>query len=90
MHLLHSLIISYALDAYLFKLYCYIITLTNKGVKKMNDKDIKDLISTLKEINSNLKIMSLIVIKESGISKDTFNAIEKNKPFYLKVYDLLK
>ena len=56
----------------------------------MNDKDIKDLISTLKEINSNLKVMSLVVIKESGISKDTFNAIEKNKPFYLKVWELLK
>tara|TARA_R100001086_G_scaffold178363_1_gene98766 strand:- start:317 stop:532 length:216 start_codon:yes stop_codon:yes gene_type:complete len=68
----------------------YNINQTIEELKKMSDKDIKDLISTLKEINSNLKIMSLIVIKESGISKDTFNAIEKNKPFYLKVYDLLK
>ena len=53
-----------------------------------NNKD--EFISILKEINSSLKIMSLIVIKESGVAKDTFNAIEKNKPFYLKVYDLLK
>ena len=56
----------------------------------MNDKDIKDLISTLKEINSSLKIISLVAIKESGVARDTFNAIKINKPFYLKVYDLLK
>ena len=56
----------------------------------MNDKDMKDLISTLKEINSSLKIISLVAIKESGISRDTFKAIEKNKPFYLKVWELLK
>ena len=55
-----------------------------------NEKQVNELIKVLKDINSNLKIMSLIVIKESGISKDTFNAIEKNKPFYLKVCELLK
>ena len=53
-----------------------------------NNKD--EFISILKEINSSLKIISLVAIKESGISKDTFNAIEKNKPFYLKVWELLK
>tara|TARA_R100001510_G_C7512200_1_gene111348 strand:+ start:179 stop:352 length:174 start_codon:yes stop_codon:yes gene_type:complete len=55
-----------------------------------NEKQLNELIKVLKDINSNLKIISLIVIKESGISKDTFNAIEKNKPFYLKVWELLK
>ena len=49
-----------------------------------------EFISILKEINSSLKIISLVAIKESGISKDTFKAIEKNKPFYLKVWELLK
>ena len=53
-----------------------------------NNKD--EFISILKEINSSLKIISLVAIKESGISKDTFKAIEKNKPFYLKVWELLK
>ena len=56
----------------------------------MTEEQIKELISEIKEINSSLKIISLIVIKESGVSKDTFKAIEKNKPFYLKVWDLLK
>ena len=53
-----------------------------------NNKD--EFIYILKEINSSLKIISLIAIKESGVSKDTFKAIEKNKPFYLKVWELLK
>ena len=53
-----------------------------------NNKD--EFIYILKEINSSLKIISLVAIKESGISKDTFKAIEKNKPFYLKVWELLK
>ncbi len=53
-----------------------------------NSKD--EFISILKEINSSLKIISLVAIKESGVSKDTFKAIEKKKPFYLKVWELLK
>jgi len=56
----------------------------------MNNNNKDELISILKEINSSLKIISLVAIKESGISKDTFKAIEKNKPFYLKVWELLK
>ena len=60
------------------------------GVKKMDNEKTNELISLFKEINSNLKVISIVAIKESGISKDTFNAIEKNKPFYLKVWELLK
>ena len=60
------------------------------GVKKMNNEKTNELISLFKEINSSLKVISIVAIKESGISKDTFNAIEKNKPFYLKVWELLK
>jgi len=60
------------------------------GVKKMDNEKTNELISLFKEINSSLKIISIVAIKESGISKDTFNAIEKNKPFYLKVWELLK
>ena len=56
----------------------------------MTEEQMKELISEIKEINSSLKIISLIAIKESGVSKDTFKAIEKNKPFYLKVWELLK
>ena len=56
----------------------------------MDNEKIKELISLFKEINSSLKVISIVAIKESGISKDTFNSIEKNKPFYLKVLDLLK
>ena len=51
---------------------------------------INELISILKEINSSLKVISIVAIKESGISKDTLNAIEKNKPAYVKVWELLK
>tara|TARA_E500000331_G_C17069953_1_gene632112 strand:- start:251 stop:436 length:186 start_codon:yes stop_codon:yes gene_type:complete len=60
------------------------------GVKKMDNEKTNELISLFKEINSSLKVISIVAIKESGISKDTFNAIEKNKPFYLKVLELLK
>tara|TARA_R110002096_G_scaffold413437_1_gene614268 strand:- start:273 stop:458 length:186 start_codon:yes stop_codon:yes gene_type:complete len=60
------------------------------GVKKMDNEKANELISLFKEINSSLKVISTVAIKESGISKDTFNAIEKNKPFYLKVWELLK
>ena len=60
------------------------------GVKKMDNEKTNELISLFKEINSSLKIISLVAIKESGISRDTFKAIEKNKPFYLKVWELLK
>jgi|TARA_R110001599_G_C12206374_1_gene656160 hypothetical protein len=60
------------------------------GVKKMDNEKTNELISLFKEINSSLKVISIVAIKESGISKDTFNAIEKNKPFYLKVWELLK
>jgi DNA-binding XRE family transcriptional regulator len=60
------------------------------GVKKMDNEKTNELISLFKEINSSLKVISTVAIKESGISKDTFNAIEKNKPFYLKVWELLK
>lgn len=59
-------------------------------VKKMDNEKTNELISLFKEINSSLKVISIVAIKESGISKDTFNAIEKNKPFYLKVWELLK
>ena len=60
------------------------------GIKKMDNEKTNELISLFKEINSSLKVISIVAIKESGISKDTFNAIEKNKPFYLKVWELLK
>ena len=60
------------------------------GVKKMDNEKTNELISLFKEINSSLKVISIVAIKESGISKDTFNAIDKNKPFYLKVWELLK
>jgi len=56
----------------------------------MSDEKINELISLFKEINSSLKVISIVAIKESNVSKDTFNAIEKNKPFYLKVWELLK
>ena len=56
----------------------------------MDNEKTNELISLFKEINSSLKITSLVAIKESGVSKDTFKAIEKNKPFYLKVWELLK
>jgi hypothetical protein len=60
------------------------------GVKKMDNEKTNELISLFKEINSSLKVISIVAIKESGFSTDTFNAIEKNKPFYLKVWELLK
>ena len=56
----------------------------------MDNEKTNELISLFKEINSSLKIISLVAIKESGVSKDTFKAIEKNKPFYLMVWELLK
>ena len=56
----------------------------------MSDEKTNELISLFKEINSSLKVISIVAIKESNVSKDTFNAIEKNKPFYLKVWELLK
>ena len=56
----------------------------------MDNEKTNELISLFKEINSSLKIISLVAIKESGVARDTFNAIKINKPFYLKVYDLLK
>ena len=56
----------------------------------MSDEKTNELISLFKEINSSLKVISIVAIKESGISRDTFKAIEKNKPFYLKVWELLK
>ena len=59
-------------------------------VKKMDNEKTNELISLFKEINSSLKVISIVAIKESGISKDTFNAIEKNKPAYVKVWELLK
>ena len=62
MCVLHSLIISHALDAYLFKLYCYIITLTNRGVKKMNEQEKNNLlIDELKSINKNLSTHNQIM-----------------------------
>ena len=60
------------------------------GVKKMDNEKTNELISLFKEINSSLKVISIIAIKESSILKDTLNAIEKNKPEYLKVWELLK
>ena len=56
----------------------------------MDNEKANELISLFKEINSSLKVISIVAIKESGISKDTLNAIEKNKPAYLKVWELLK
>ena len=70
MHLLHSLIISYALDAYLFRLYCYIITLTkNKGAKmSIFQKAILKRIDIFLKMFSNLLI---ILTNESSFKSKT-------------------
>ena len=74
MHLLHSLTTTYALDAYLFKLYCYNITI-NKGLT-MDNETTKELINELKNINSNLRVHNqiLTVLLKFALDSSSFKS----------------
>ena len=86
MHLLHSLITTYALDAYLYKLYCYIITLTkNKGAKmSIFQKAILKRIDIFLKMFSNLLI---ILTNESSFKSKTNKEINVVVP---KINEVVK
>ena len=60
-------------------------------LKKMTEKQIKELISTLKEINSNLSNLNLILISSDiGINLKTHTNYELNKNLLPKYKKILK
>ena len=60
-------------------------------LKKMTEKQIKELISTLKEINSNLSNLNLILISSDiGINLKTHTNYEVNKNLLPKYKKILK
>ena len=60
-------------------------------LKKMTEKQIKELISTLKEINSNLSNLNLILISSDiGRNLKTYTNYEINKNLLPKYKKILK